>query len=107
CTVPTVVGYPTRQVTMDAADKPGGGDHVPAATFGFTATGAEFEILWYDLGCDSASGKETVVLPYAELGDLLQPKFLTMLGKTAPAASPSAPSTSAQPGAGTTYTNSR
>jgi len=107
CTVPTVVGYPTRQVTMDAADKPGGGDHVPAATFGFTETGAEFEILWYELGCASADGKETVVLPYAELGDLLQPKFLTMLGKTPPPASSAAPSTSGQSGAGTTYTNSR
>ncbi|GLY37909.1 hypothetical protein Amsp01_039330 [Amycolatopsis sp. NBRC 101858] len=111
CTVPTVVGDSERQVTMDAADRPGGGDHVPAATFGFTTAGAEFEILWYELGCASAAGKEVVVLPYDELDDLLQPKFRTMLGRTAPAAS-SAPSstpppTSGRPGAGTTYTNSR
>src|SRR6185295_7123954 len=84
CTVPTVVGYPERQVSMDAAEQPGGGAHVPAATFGFTETGAEFEILWYELGCASAAGNETVALPYAELDDLLQPKFLTMLGRTAP-----------------------
>lgn len=103
CTVPTVIGYPEQQVSMDAAERPGGGEHVPAATFGFTGTGAQFEILWYDLGCASAAGNETVVLPYDELDDLLQPKFLTMLGKTATAA----PSTSGQPGSGTTYTNSR
>ncbi|MEV7042347.1 protein kinase [Amycolatopsis sp. NPDC051061] len=108
CTVPTVVGSPERQVGMDAAEQPGGaGGHVPAATFGFTRTGAEFEILWYDLGCASAAGNEPVVLPYDELDDLLQPKFLTMVGRTAPAASSSAPPTSGQPGAGTTYTNSR
>ncbi|MEU8633097.1 protein kinase [Amycolatopsis sp. NPDC048633] len=107
CTVPTVAGDQEKQVSMDAAERPGGGDHVPAATFGFTETGAEFEILWYELGCASADGNETVALPYEELGDLLQPKFLTMLGKTAPAASSTPPPTSGQPGAGTTYTNAR
>ncbi|MEV6920629.1 serine/threonine-protein kinase [Amycolatopsis sp. NPDC051106] len=106
CTVPSVTGYAEQQVTMDAADRPGGGDHVPAATFGFTEAGAEFEIRWYDLGCDSAAGDETVVLPYAELDDLLQPKFLTVLGRTVPAAS-STPPTPGPPGARTTYTNSR
>ncbi len=105
CTVPTVAGDSERQVGMDAAEQPGGGDHVPAATFGFTRTGAEFEILWYELGCASAAGNEPVALPYDELDDLLQPKFLTMVGRTAPAAS--SPSPSGQPGAGTTYTNSR
>ncbi|WP_329061257.1 protein kinase domain-containing protein [Amycolatopsis sp. NBC_01480] len=105
CSVPTVEGYPTRQVSMDAAEMPGGGGHVPASAFGFTGTGAEFEILWYKLGCASASGSESVVLPYAELNDLLLPKFLTMLGK---AATPSpASSKPAQPGADATYTNSR
>jgi serine/threonine-protein kinase len=104
CTVPSVTGYQERQVGMDAAERPGGGDHVPAATSGFTGTGAEFEILWYDLGCASAAGNETVALPYDELGDLLQPKFLTMLGRTASSAPPP---TSGQPGAGTTYTNAR
>ncbi|MFJ1768137.1 protein kinase [Amycolatopsis sp. NPDC088138] len=109
CTVPTVAGDRERQVSMDAAERPGGGDHVPAATFGFTATGAEFEILWYELGCDSAAGNEPVALPYGELENLLQSTFLTMLGKTA---SPTPPSskpgpTSVPPGAGTTYTNAR
>jgi hypothetical protein len=109
CTVPTVVGDPEQQVGMDAAERPGGGggDHVPAATFGFTGTGAEFEILWYDLGCASAAGNEIVALPHDEVDDLLQPKFLTMLGKTSPAASPAPPPTSGRPGAGTTYTNAR
>lgn len=107
CTVPTVIGYPEKQVSMDAAERPGGGEHVPASTFGFTGTGAQFEILWYELGCASASGKETVGLPYDELDDLLQPKFLTMLGKTATAAPSTSPPTSGQPGSGTTYTNAR
>ncbi|MCR6482897.1 protein kinase [Amycolatopsis sp. OK19-0408] len=108
CTVPTVVGDPERQVSIDAAERSGGGDHVPAATFGFTDAGIEFEVLWYDLGCATAAGNETVVLPYAELGDLLQPKVLTMLGKPVSSASSStAPKTSGQAGAGTTYTNSR
>ncbi|HEY3707779.1 MAG TPA: protein kinase [Amycolatopsis sp.] len=100
CTVPTVEGYPTRVVSMDAAEMPGGGGHVPASAFGFTPTGAEFEILWYDLGCATAAGNESVALPYAELNDLLQPKFLAMLGKSAAtSASPSKPATAA------TYTN--
>lgn len=116
CTVPTVEGYPERRVSIDTADRPAGGDHVPAATFGFTEAGAEFEILWYDLGCATAAGNESVVLPYAELDDLLLPKFLTLLGKTAPSASPTtsaassssaAPSTSSPPAAGDTYTNAR
>ncbi|WIX98514.1 protein kinase [Amycolatopsis mongoliensis] len=106
CTVPTVVGYPERQVSMDAAERPGGGEHVPAATFGVTGTGAEFEILWYDLGCASAAGNETVALPYGELDDLLQPKFLTMLGRAAPPATSPAPPPSTS-GQGGTYTNSR
>jgi eukaryotic-like serine/threonine-protein kinase len=105
CTVPTVEGYPTRQVSMDAAEMPGGGGHVPASTFGFTAAGAEFEILWYDLGCATAAGSESTVLPYAELNDLLLPKFLTMLGKSA-APSPSS-SKPGQSGAEATYTNPR
>ncbi|SEO87372.1 serine/threonine-protein kinase [Amycolatopsis saalfeldensis] len=105
CTIPTVDGYPTRKATMDAADMVGGGDHVPASTFGFTETGAEFEIRWYELGCASASGSESVALPYAELQDLLLPKFLTMLGKTA--AAPTSQSTPGQPGTGATYTNAR
>src|SRR6185295_7083946 len=80
----------------------------------------EFEIQWYDLGCDTASGKETVTLPYNGIGDLLLPKFLTMLGKPAPASSPPAsppPSTSLSPtpttpsldqsAEGPTYTNPR
>ncbi|MEA5360382.1 protein kinase [Amycolatopsis sp., V23-08] len=104
CTVPTVAGEGERQVSMDAAERPGGGDHVPAATFGFTGTGAEFEILWYELGCASAAGKEPVALPYGELDDLLQPKFLTMLGRKV---SPAPPPSSAKPGAATTYTNAR
>lgn len=103
CTVPTVVGDPERQVSIDTAESTAGGDHVPAATIGFTDTGAEFEILWYELGCASAAGKESAVLPYRELTDLLQPKVLTMLGETAP----SAPPTSGRPADGTTYTNSR
>ncbi|MFJ7217478.1 serine/threonine-protein kinase [Amycolatopsis sp. NPDC098790] len=112
CTVPTVAGDAERRVGIDAADSTGGGDHVPAATFGFTDAGAEFEVLWYDLGCATAAGSETVVLPYAELGDLLQPKVLTMLGKTAaPATTASskktAPPTSEPPAAGNTYTNAR
>ncbi|NBH09781.1 hypothetical protein GTY80_41885 [Amycolatopsis sp. SID8362] len=106
CTVPTVVGYPERRVSIDAAERPGGGDHVPAATFGFTDAGAEFEVLWYDLGCATAAGNETVVLPYGELADLLQPKVLTMLGTPVPAVSSAPPPTSARPGAGT-YTNPR
>ncbi len=114
CTVPTVVGDTERRVSIDAAESTGGGDHVPAATIGFTDTGAEFEILWYDLGCATAAGNESVVLPYVELDDLLQPKVVTMLGKTAPAASSTARSTAApptskseQPAEGNTYTNAR
>ncbi|MEV4142784.1 protein kinase [Amycolatopsis sp. NPDC049691] len=107
CTVPTVVGYPERRVGMDAAERAGGGDHVPAATFGFTDAGAEFEIRWYELGCATAAGTESVVLPYDELGDLLQPKVLAMLGKTAAPSTTTAPPSSEQPDAGATYTNAR
>ncbi|WP_439381309.1 protein kinase domain-containing protein [Amycolatopsis lexingtonensis] len=107
CTVPGVTGDAERRVGIDASERTGSGAHVPAATFGFTDAGAEFEILWYDLGCATAAGNETVVLPYDEIADLLQPKVRTMLGKTAPATSSAPPPTSAPPGAGTTYTNSR
>ncbi|MFI5614483.1 serine/threonine-protein kinase [Amycolatopsis sp. NPDC051903] len=116
CRVPEVDGE-GRQVGIDAADRGSGGAHVPGAAFGFTGTGVQFEILWYDLGCDTASGQETVTVPYGELGDLLAPKLLAMLGRTAPASpaseppastSPSPPaSTSAQSGDPTTYTNPR
>lgn len=119
CRVPTIDGA-GEKVTIDAADRGSGTDHVPGAAIGFTATGTEFEIQWYDLGCDTASGKETVTLPYNGIGDLLLPKFLTMLGKPAPASSPPAsppPSTSVSPAPttpslgqsaqGPTYTNPR
>ncbi|MGW4485524.1 protein kinase domain-containing protein [Amycolatopsis sp. NPDC004368] len=114
-TVPGVDG-PGRKVTIDAADRPGGGDHVPGTDFGFTGTGVQFEILWEELGASTADGHETVVVPYGELGDLLSPKLLTMLGKPAAASSPppspsvsatsSAPSTGRSPD-GPTYTNPR
>lgn len=95
-----------RKTTIDAADRVPARGHVPGASIGFTKAGAEFEILWYDLGCVTAAGKETVTVPYAEISDLLQPKFVTMLG--APTASPSpAPPASSSPAVGNTYTNPR
>ncbi|WP_051791459.1 protein kinase domain-containing protein [Amycolatopsis jejuensis] len=114
CRTPAVTGV-GRKVTIDAADRTSGGEHVPGAAIGFTAAGAEFEILWYDLGCDTASGKETVTLPYAEIGNLLLPRFLASLGQTGSSTPSSAPSTappstpsSSVPASGeTTYTNQR
>ncbi|MET7991967.1 protein kinase [Amycolatopsis sp. NPDC005232] len=118
------VGEEGRKVDIDAANSTAGGDHVPGADFGFTEAGVQFEILWYELGASTADGQETVTLPYAEVGDLMQPKFLTMLGKSAPASPPpstslsptpstsSVPSTSSMPSTGQsaegpTYTNPR
>ncbi|WP_406630937.1 serine/threonine-protein kinase [Amycolatopsis sp. WGS_07] len=98
------VGEPGPKTTIDAAERDPAREHVPGAAMGFTKTGVEFEILWYELGCDNASGKETATVPYAEISDLLQPKFLAMLGTTAPSSSPAPPSSSA---VGTTYTNPR
>ncbi|WP_116201699.1 protein kinase domain-containing protein [Amycolatopsis circi] len=92
-----------RKTTIDAADQTPARGHVPAASIGFTKTGAEFEILWYDLGCTTAAGKETVTVPYAEISDLLQPKFVTMLGTATPS-SPTPPSSSP---VSNTYTNPR
>ncbi|QRP50460.1 serine/threonine-protein kinase [Amycolatopsis sp. FDAARGOS 1241] len=119
CRVPEVDGE-GRQVGIDAADRGAGGDHVPGAAFGFTGTGVQFDILWYDLGCDTASGQETVTVPYGELGDLLLPKLLAMVGRPAsapsgsqsPASSSLAPPSSSAPapphsGDPTTYTNAR
>lgn len=106
CREPTV-GYDTgRKTTVDAAGRVPGRGHVPAPPIGFTKTGVQFEMVWYELGCIMAAGKETVVLPYSEISDLLQPKFLTMLGVGATSPAPSTPSSSA-PAASTTYTNPR
>ncbi|ATY11799.1 serine/threonine protein kinase [Amycolatopsis sp. AA4] len=91
-----------RKVTIDAADRVPTRGHVPGASIGFTKAGAEFEILWYDLGCVTAAGKETVSVPYAEIADLFQPKFLTMLGITAPSSAPTS-----SPAVSTTYTDPR
>jgi hypothetical protein len=117
CSTPTIGDYRGRQVTIDATEAVDRGtEHVPAADIGFTATGAGFEILWYELGCAAASGQQTVTLPYDEIADLLLPRFLTMLGRAAPAApasmtsrpatSSASPTSSARPSA-TTYTNPR
>ncbi|SFP59745.1 protein kinase domain-containing protein [Amycolatopsis rubida] len=95
-----------RTATIDAADRVPARDHVPGASVGFTKTGAEFEILWYDLGCDMASGKETATVPYAEIADLLRPKLVTMLGVTAPSSAPTPPASSS-PAVSNTYTNPR
>lgn len=92
-----------RKATIDASDREPARGHVPGAAAGFTKAGAEFEMLWYDLGCATAAGKETVTVPYAEIADLLQPKFVTMLGTT----TPSAPPSSSSPAASTSYTNPR
>lgn len=101
CRTPAIGSYGGDQVSIDAAKRPGGGDHVPRADIGFTTTGVDFVIKWYELGCDMASGQETVTLPYAEAEDLLQPQLLTMLDRQAPASSsPPRPS-------GKTYTNPR
>ncbi|WP_326836457.1 protein kinase [Amycolatopsis rhabdoformis] len=111
-----------RKTDLDAADSVDGGDHVPAASFGFTETGLQFELLWYELGATTADGQETVTVPYGEVGDLLTPKLLTMVGKpgaassasasaaptsaSAPPSSASAPSIEQTPN-GPTYTNPR
>ncbi|WP_409465161.1 serine/threonine-protein kinase [Amycolatopsis sp. GA6-003] len=93
-----------RKSTIDAADRTPDRGHVPAASLGFTKAGAEFEILWYDLGCVTAAGKETVTVPYGEIADLFQPKFVAMLGTTTPSAPPSS---STAPAVSNTYTNPR
>ncbi|MTD54578.1 protein kinase domain-containing protein [Amycolatopsis pithecellobii] len=98
CRTPEIGDYGGEQVSIDAADRPGGGDHVPAADIGFTATGVDFLLKWYDLGCDMATGQETLTLPYAEAEDLLRPQLLTMLGRQPPP--------SARP-SGKMYTNAR
>ncbi|WP_051166426.1 protein kinase domain-containing protein [Amycolatopsis orientalis] len=100
------VGDEGPQATIDAADRDPSREHVPGASMGFTKAGAEFEILWYDLGCDMASGKETVTVPYAEIADLFQPKFVAMLGTTTPSSAPAPPSSST-PAVSNTYTNPR
>lgn len=99
CSTPAIGSYGGKQVSIDTSESPGGGDHVPHADIGFTATGADFLIKWYELGCIMAAGQETVTVPYDELADLLRPQLLTMLGRQAPASS-------ARPGAAT-YTNPR
>ncbi|HJQ47532.1 MAG TPA: protein kinase [Amycolatopsis sp.] len=81
------------RVSIDATEATDrAAEHVPAADIGFTSTGTDFVILWYDLGCITAAGQETVTLPYAEVADLLLPNFLTMLGQQAPASSSARPS---------------
>ncbi|WP_236790904.1 protein kinase [Amycolatopsis sp. GM8] len=102
CSTPAIGSYGGDQVSIDASQVQGA-DHVPGADIGFTATGVDFLIKWYELGCDMASGQETVSLPYDEISDLLQPQLLTMLGRQ-PASAPA--SSSARP-SGTTYTNPR
>ncbi|KAA9149868.1 protein kinase [Amycolatopsis acidicola] len=97
CSTPAIGDYGGEQVSIDAAERIQGGDHVPAADIGFTGTGMVFLIKWYDLGCVEAAGQETVTLPYDEATDLLRPQLLTMLGREASASS--AP--------GKTYTNPR
>ncbi|MGW7535487.1 protein kinase domain-containing protein [Amycolatopsis sp. NPDC054798] len=106
CREPTVGYDEGRKTTVDASDRVPGRGHVPAAPIGFTKTGVQFEMLWYDLGCIMAAGKETAVLPYSEISDLLQPKFLAMLGAATPSSTPSPP-TSSSPASSTTYTNPR
>ncbi|MFB9927722.1 protein kinase [Amycolatopsis halotolerans] len=95
-----------RKTTIDASDRVPARGHVPGASIGFTKAGAEFEILWYDLGCVTAAGKETVTVPYAEISDLLQPKFVTMLGTPTVSPSPASPASSS-PAVSNTYTNPR
>ncbi|WP_051124675.1 protein kinase domain-containing protein [Amycolatopsis benzoatilytica] len=107
-----VSGQENRLATIDAADIPfAKNPHQPAADIGFTPSGAEFEMLWYDMGCATASDKETVSIPHAELDDLLLPQFVSRLGKAAPAASssaaPASPSSSAPVSDQGTYTNDR
>ncbi|MGI6876424.1 serine/threonine-protein kinase [Amycolatopsis sp. 3B14] len=91
--------------SIDTADTPGGGDHVPAADVVFTNAGVDFLVLYYDLGCDTASGQETITIPYAEITDLLRPELPAMLGRGAGVPPSSAPST--PPADDGAYTNAR
>jgi serine/threonine-protein kinase len=87
CRRPQVGDEEGPLVSIDAAESTGGGEHVPAADVAFTGTGVDFLVLYYELGCATAAGQETITVPYDELADLLLPQLLTMVGKaTAPPA---------------------
>ncbi|GHE77741.1 hypothetical protein GCM10017786_04070 [Amycolatopsis deserti] len=87
--------------SIDTADTPGGGDHVPAADVVFTNAGVDFLVRYSDLGCDTASGQETITVPYAEIADLLRPELLAMLGRGGGVPSSTPPADDG------TYTNAR
>ncbi|OXM75286.1 MULTISPECIES: serine/threonine-protein kinase [Amycolatopsis] len=95
------VSGPGAPASIDTADTPRGGDHVPAADLVFTHAGVDFLVLYSELGCTTAAGQETITLPYAEITDLLRPELLAMLGRGAgvPSSFPAADDG--------TYTNAR